>query len=52
MADELDAAGVDRFQAGYYYHFYLDIDGANVTWDMDKSVDAWELGGIIDIPLK
>lgn len=52
MADELEAAGVDRFQAGHYYHFYLDIDGANVTWDMDKSVDAWELGGIIDIPLK
>lgn len=51
-ADELETAGTGRFQAGHYYHFYLDIDGANVVWDMDKSVDAWELGGIIDIPLK
>lgn len=51
-ADELGTAGVNRFQAGHYYHFYLDIDGANVIWDMDKSIEAWELGGIIDIPLK
>lgn len=51
-AEELGAAEVDHFQAGHYYHFYLDIDGANVTWDVDKSIDAWELGGIIDIPLK
>lgn len=51
-ADEIATAGVDRFLPGHYYHFYVDIDGANITWDMDKSIDAWELGGIVDIPLK
>lgn len=49
---ELQEAGVDRLLPGHYYHFYLDMDGFGVTWDMEKSVEAWEQGGIIDIPVK
>lgn len=51
-SDEIMSVGVDRFLPGHYYQFYLDIDGTNVTWDMNKSIEAWELGGIIDVPIK